>query len=302
MSDLTLFSGNKVSLKDRKAMSQALKGAADEQQTNQLPDGGVYISFSGKKNQYSIGQEKNDADPEEIWLVNIYSFEKGWTCWKGGSPAAKRMASVYGPPVDTPDFTEHGPFNEARGEGWFSSSAFMLRSLDNGVQGYFSTNTKSALNEFAKLQTEISRRIDEGEPEWPIIQLGREEFKAQGQVNGKPKLLVYGWLGDNQVQKMAQMDDLADIADSVDDLIAEADEEWQKRVISGDGADDDFYDNEDVDDVADDDAGDDGFDAEEDDDVGQVEEPAPTQSRRSRRDRKEPDQPKAQGRRRRAAV
>ena len=232
MSDnsLTLFGDKPIAMKNSKAMAAALKGTSEEQAISQLPDGGVYISFSGKKNAYSIGEEKADADPEEVWLVNIYSFEKGWVCWKGGSPASKRMASIYGEPVATPDFDEHGPFNANSGDGWYNASAFMLRSIDRGIQGYFSTNTKSALNEFGKLQGEVARRLEEGEPAWPIVQLGREEFRAQGQTNGKPKFEVYGWLGDAQIQAMSEFDDIADISEALDDLIAEAEEDARSNV------------------------------------------------------------------------
>jgi hypothetical protein len=162
----------KVAMKSSKAMAAALKGASEEASISQLPDGGVYISFSGKMGTYSIGQDKEDANYDELWLMNVYSFEKGFICWKGGSPVAKRLGSIYGDPISTPDFQEHGPFNESRGEGWNAAVAGMFRSIDRGIQGYFSTNTKSAMGEWAKLQEEVARRIEEGEASWPLVQLG----------------------------------------------------------------------------------------------------------------------------------
>ena len=223
MANITLFEGGKVALPSAKNMASALRGAAaDASGGGQLPEGGVYVNFSGKMGKYSIGQEQEDADPNEVWLVNVFSFEAGWICWKGGNPVAKRLGSIYEPPVPMPDVSEHGPFDPNRGEGWFKAKAFMMRSLDNGRQGYFATNTKSAVREFAKLEGEIARRLEESLPAWPIISLHKEQFTAQGQKNWKPVLEVVGWLGMKQVNKMAEMTSIEEIANSVDDLIAEA--------------------------------------------------------------------------------
>lgn len=220
--DVTLFGGNtKISLGgDAKRMAGALKQSSDEGALNQLPDGGVYISFSGKMGTYSIGTEKEDADPEEIWLVNIYAFEKGWMCWKNSQPLAKRFASIYGEPIPTPDFNEHSPFKD--GEGWAQAKALTVRSIDRGMQGYYSTSTKSAVNEMAKLEGEVARRLEEGEPSWPLIHLKKEKFTAQGNTNSKPIFEIYGWLGDAQIEKMSGMGDIEEISEGIDDLIAEA--------------------------------------------------------------------------------
>lgn len=231
MNDLTLFGGNnKIALKNAKSMVNALKGAAAEGAGTDLPDGGVYVSFSGKMGRYSIGQDKQDANPDEIWLVNVLSFEGGWICWKGGSPAAKRMQSIFEGAPATPDFSEHGPFNVAAGEGWHNAKAFMMRSLDRGMQGYFSTNTKSAVREFAKLEGEIARRLEEQLPCWPVIQLHKEQFTAKGQKNYKPILSVVGWLGIAQVNHLATLGSNDEIAEAIDDLLNEAAEDERNGV------------------------------------------------------------------------
>ena len=230
--DLTLFGGNggKIALKSAKGMAAALKGQSQQTQGD-LPDGGVYVSFSGKLGKYSIGQESADADPNEVWLVNVMSFEAGWICWKGGNPLAKRVASVFGEPVQTPDFNEHGPFNTNNGEGWSNMTAFMMRSLDKGVQGYFSVSSKSGLREFGKLQGEIARRLEEGLPCWPVIQLDKESFTAKGFKNFKPVLHVAGWLGMRQLRELMAMTDQKEIAAAVDDLIAAAEEDEANGVM-----------------------------------------------------------------------
>lgn len=272
MGNLTLFAGGKqVSLKNASKMVNALKGAAAEGAATDLPDGGVYVSFSGKAGRYSIGQDKNDADPDELWLINVLSFEGGWICWKGGSPVAKRMSSIFEGQVPSPDFQEHGPFNVQAGEGWHSAKAFMMRSLDKGIQGYFSTNTKSAVREFAKVEGEIARRMEEQLPCWPIIQLHKEQFTAKGMKNYKPILTIVGWLGMAQVLDLAAMSSNDEIIEAIDELIAEAAEDERNGVpdttLSG-------ADEPEVEDEGDDDA-DDGIEeaetVEDDDDDGEVE-------------------------------
>lgn len=217
--------GSNVKLTGAKDLAAALKGTAAETSTNSLPDGGVYISFSGKMGRYSIGTDKEDADPQEAWLLNVHSFEKGYICWKGGSPVAKRLASIYGTPVAMPDFGEHGPFNASNGEGWYPAMALTVRSIDRGIQGYFSTNTKSALNTLADLQEKIGNRIEEGLPCNPLIMLDKEAFTAKGNKNYKPVFPVYGWIGDKQINKMAGMATVKEMAAALDGLINEAEAE-----------------------------------------------------------------------------
>ena len=200
--DMTLFSGGPISLSDTKEMARTLGAVASEGATNALPDGGVYVSFSGKRGAYAIGQDNSHGhDPEELWLLNIGNIEHGYACWKGGQKVANRMAVIYGPPVPAPDYTEHGPFKE--GEGWNPAKAFTIRSLDKGVQGYFSTNSKSGVNEFSKLEKETSERMAAGEPCWPVLCLGMEEFTAKGNKNFKPVLDVQMWLTGEQIGALA---------------------------------------------------------------------------------------------------
>ena len=237
MTNLVLFSGNKVSLDKRtaQAAAAALRDSAEQgRQGGDLPEGGVYISFSGKMGQYQIGQDKADADPNELWLINIYGFERGWMCWKGGQPVAKRFASIYSAPVATPDQTEHGPFNAQRGEGWSIAKAITLKSVDTARQGYFSTSTKSAVNEFSKLEAEVARRLEAGEPAWPLVMLSKEKFTAQGQTNYKPVLKVFGWIGHPQVGELAKMATAEEMAGAIDRLIEEADDMFKRGVLSQD--------------------------------------------------------------------
>jgi len=236
MTNLALFSGNKVSLDKRttQAAAAALRDSAEQGRAGgDLPEGGVYVSFSGKLGVYQIGPDKEDADVNELWLINIYGFERGWMCWKGGQPVAKRFASIYSKPVATPDENEHGPFNSQRGEGWSIAKAITLKSIDKHRQGYFSTSTKSAVNKFSKIEAEVARRLEAGEPAWPVVFLSKEKFTAQGQTNYKPILKVYGWIGHPQVGQLAQLP-AEEMADAIDALITEAADMAERGVLAQD--------------------------------------------------------------------
>ena len=208
-SSVTIFGGQgKVALTNTDALKRALDTSVQDDPRGGGEDG-VYINFSGKRGVYEIGPDKDGADPDEIWLVNTASFESGWICWKGGRPVAKRMASIYGDPVVTPDMTEHGPFPEGSGEGWFICKSMTLRSLDSGVQGVFTTNSKSGVSSLVGIQKEIASRVGDL-PSWAIIQLSHEEFSAQGNKNFKPVFPVFGWLGDAQINALAELEEITE--------------------------------------------------------------------------------------------
>ncbi len=206
---VTIFGGQgRVALTNTDALRRALDTSAQDDPRGGGEDG-VYINFSGKRGVYEIGPDKDGADPDEIWLVNTASFESGWICWKGGRPVAKRMASIYSEPVTTPNMDEHGPFQEGSGEGWYVAKSMILRSLDSGVQGVFTTNSKSGVSSLVGIQKEIASRVGV-EPSWAIIQLSSEEFNAQGNRNFKPVFPVFGWLGDAQINALAELEKITE--------------------------------------------------------------------------------------------
>lgn len=178
------------------AIRARMQQAANTGAIGMAPDGSEYLNFSGKRGVYEFGKDKADIDNDEIWVVNSMSFEDGWVCWKGGSKVANRMASIFSDtPIPDPNFDEHGPFDPKTSDGWSRSKAMVIRSVDeDDRQGYYSTNSKTGVGAIAGLQQEIVERMNSGAPAWPLIQLDREEFKAQNQKNWKPILRVYGWL------------------------------------------------------------------------------------------------------------
>lgn len=210
----TVF-GGAVRVLDTAAMAEKVAQSAQRDQKGGAPDGSKFMNFSGKKGVMTLGTgtEARQVQPDEMWVVNIASFEDGWICWKGGSPAAKRMANIFtGVPVSTPDFNEFGPFDEKKGEGWQSAKAFVLKSLDyDDDQGYFSISSVSGNAAVADLLTEISGRLAAGMAAWPVIQCQKQSFTSKGFTNDKPVFVILGWLDDEGLAAISVPDAEVDI-------------------------------------------------------------------------------------------
>jgi len=212
-----VFGISKVNVEDMKSLAAKAKVAAQNNPRGGAPDGSDYLNFSGKNGEFTIGADKRKIDDEERWVVDVTSFEEGWVCWKASKPASVRMANIYnGVAVSQPNFDELGPFNEQKGEGWYQAKAFVLKSLDEGQQGYFRVNSVSGVSAMAELIDAFSERAAAGLPCWPVICLAAERFEAQGFKNYKPVFEEVGWLTNSQLQE------LADGAD-IDELLAEED-------------------------------------------------------------------------------
>lgn len=211
--------GGSISLKDKEAMAKRAAESAETGARGGAPDGSDYMNFSGKRGMYTIGQDKRRVESDELWLLNITSFEDGYVCWKGGKPAAQRMANIFGAghPVTPPSADEGGPFDESRGEGWFKAKAWVAKSLDHDQQGYFKNNSVSGVGEMADMIKEVAQRMGTGQPAWPVFSYDMEEFESQGYKNFKPVMKIYGWLDDEAVGALGENPD-ADI----DDLIAKS--------------------------------------------------------------------------------
>jgi len=206
-----------VTMPDRSEMAKRAAESAQNSTRSGAPDGSVYMNFSGKRGVYTIGQEKRKVDDDELWVLNIGSFEDGWVCWKGGKPASTRMANIYrGVPIPAPDPDELGPFDSGRGEGWYQAKGWIARSIDTDQQGYFKINSISGVAEMAEMFAEVSKRLAVGQPCWPVFKYSCEEFEAQGYKNFKPVFEIYGWLDDEAIAKTVEEDF------DIDELIAQS--------------------------------------------------------------------------------
>lgn len=171
-------------------------------------EGGVntdvqYMSFSGKKGIYSIGQEKREPTEGELFLVDANGFELGWMCWKGGKPVAKRMANVRGTAIPEPDLNEFGPFDDRRGEGWSRARAISVKSLYTGEQCYFSTSSKTGVSAMASLQKTIVGQLQSGQNPWPVVEFGADDVKINDFDVPIPVIEVDRWLSNANVQDLA---------------------------------------------------------------------------------------------------
>ena len=198
-SDLLAFvSGNELpvlsdaALADAIEKAQAATGAAARDTTFTQ-----YLSFSGKTGVYALGKDRDDVDPEALFLVEPMTFTDGWICWKSSKPV-DRVEWNYidqGRAVIESDLQDHGPYNSAMGEGWSSLLGFGCVSLDKEMtQIKFSSNAVSAKNSITDLHNEIKDRARRGEAQIPVIHLDKEQFEAQGAKNWKPKFVVEVWV------------------------------------------------------------------------------------------------------------
>lgn len=197
----SVFGGGAVSMVNPDQLVKALDESASKDPRGGTADGSDYGSFSGKLGKYSLGQDKADADPEELWVVNISSFQDGWICWRNNSAVATRTYPL-GADVPTPDMDEHGPFTND-GDGWYQLKAMTFKSIDTGQQVYFKNNSTSGVSEMAKLQKDVVANIRAGLPCFPVISLHKASFTAQGRNNFKPIFKVDGWLSGDAMQKLA---------------------------------------------------------------------------------------------------
>ena len=200
---MAFVSGNELpvlsddALADAIEQAQAAKGEAPRDTTFTQ-----YLSFSGKTGVYALGKDRDDVDPEALFLVEPMAFTDGWICWKSSKPV-DRVEWNYidkGRAVAESDLQDHGPYNSAMGEGWSSLLGFGCVSLDKEMtQIKFSSNSVSARNSISDLHNEIKDRSRRGEAQIPVIHLDKEQFEAQGVKNWKPKFVVEVWVTRDSV-------------------------------------------------------------------------------------------------------
>lgn len=188
--------------------ARALRRSADSGSTGGGGGDFEFLSFSGKRGVYSLGRDKEDVDPEALFIVEPFAAVEGWTCWKGGRPCGKHEWSAFEPgnALSYSDLEDHGPYNEKAGEGWQQMRGIGMID-EQGRQIKFTLTSVSGRNVFSDLNNEIADQLEAGEPAIPIVCLGAEDFTAQGQTNSKPVIAVQGWVTRAEVEAYMADDD-----------------------------------------------------------------------------------------------
>lgn len=193
---LTAFLGNAnlPALSDED-MAAALQEHSDE---NPTAGGVTYLSFSGKTGRYSLGRNKDDVDPDDLFLLEPQSIIEGWVCWKSNKPVSRVEWSIYqrkAQAVREEDLEDKGPYRINMGEGWQPLLGFGVMSTDGEMASIkFSVTSKSGRNAVDDMIEEIKKRMQAGEPSMPLIGFDSETFVAQEQTNYKPSLIVETWV------------------------------------------------------------------------------------------------------------
>ena len=226
MGEVSIFGGN-VKLPDVGSLVDKAEESAQKGARGAAPNGAEYMNFSGKTGRMVVGADKRLVGPDELFLVNVMSFEDGWVCWKNNSPVAIRMENIYSDKaVAMPDTDEFGPFNANNGEGWRPSKAMVLRSLDTDSDVYWRIDSKSGVSVQAGIIADFAERAKSGQPSWPVVAFDVEEFVAQGKTNFKPVINYEYWLTSDQLELLANEDmTLDEIAASGTEEITNADKE-----------------------------------------------------------------------------
>jgi len=170
-----------------------------------------FLGFSGKTGVYSLGKAKDDVEDDQLFLVEPAATIAGWTCWKESKPAGKHKwlstDAFMRPELVVPEseLEDHGPYRNNSGDGWKEMMGIGLVELvkmDTSIE--FSSTAVSAINGLKDLIQEAADRLRSGEPELPVIWLGREKFTAQGATNWKPTFNVEVWVTRDAADSFAQ--------------------------------------------------------------------------------------------------
>lgn len=206
--ELTAWLDNSANLPATKDMGAALVEAGRD---NSNGSGVAFLSFNGKFGRWTIGKDKNEIDPEDLFIVEPSTFTEGWTFWlenkvpQGGNvewPVLRRRQSAV------LEAELEDPSNGARlgdGDGWKASAGFSCMTVE-GRPYKFANNSKSGVGAVAALMDECGQRAMADEPEIPILTLGQEMFTANGKQNFKPVFSVETWVNRETMMAYAKGD------------------------------------------------------------------------------------------------
>ena len=192
-------------------LARALEETADAASTG---TGKIdYMTFSGKRNAYSLGKDNADVDPDQYFLLGPQTFFGGWICWKD-TVAVSRVewlaTRTHDQAVKKEDLKDYGPYRDKNGDGWHQQLGFQaitINKLKREIK--FSTSSKSGRNAVGDMMKEVGARAVAAEPHIPLVRFERAPFTSQGMLNHKPVFVVDTWVTNEQATAYME-DDLTE--------------------------------------------------------------------------------------------
>jgi len=203
--DLTTVAASLPSLKLDDDMRKSLASSFDD--GDKTGGGGVdYVYFSGKSGDLTFGQDRNDLDTEEGFILLTPTISKGWVCWKESAVVGRVKWSAFRPDtaVSETDLDDHNVTRPQ--DGWRASTGFEFIGSD-GKQYSFETSTKSGRGSVKKLVEEVIGRSPKEAP-IAVFTFGKEKFLAQGEWNFKPKLSIVEWITEEEAADRLASDEV----------------------------------------------------------------------------------------------
>jgi len=208
---LAAFSKNLPAMDPKMAANALVQGADD------ASEGGgdrTFLSYSGKKSAWTIGRDKKVPDEDAVYIIDPRTATTGFKCWKDSSPVATHQWGLLDPnakTVDASELADHGPYKAGSNDGWQAMLGVSMFDIDNaGDHIEFSTTSISGRNALGDLIREGGQMwTDEGGefPPLAVVQLRDEQFKAQGQWNGKPVFEILGWASVAEAEAFLEDED-----------------------------------------------------------------------------------------------
>lgn len=155
----------------------------------------IFINFSGKSGQYSVGRDREDMDPDMAFVPDPASFHKGWAFWQARK-VIKRYRELWAHADKLPSYEElEGLEEKTNQDGWSEERGFKLGSPEMpGAVFHFTSTSVSGNNSIKDLRDRMRDRGRANVAAFPVFTFEREEFEAQGQTNWKPVFNIKGWL------------------------------------------------------------------------------------------------------------
>ncbi len=172
---------------------------------------GTYLKFNGNDGRWSFGQDDEDLPEGSRVIVDMETLAFGWICWVDGSVEEERLVPVLDgrPPLEH-ELTDYGPYEED--DGWreaASLSMILERYGDDdqddavGTQLLWKTSTGGQVRQIRKLSGAYGRVFSQHPGEFPVVELGAEDYAPKNKKYGKkkwsPVMKIVGWMSAAEV-------------------------------------------------------------------------------------------------------